>query len=119
MSSAIWGAPSERNRSTFPRWLRWRALAGSLNNVGDFEETGFIRRVGPEGLVEFAYSGLERNLFMSTFPRDDVVWLCELFERLTDTQWDDAFRAAGYPEDVRARYVRKIKEKVGQGLALK
>jgi hypothetical protein len=103
---------------TFPRWLRWRALAGSLNNVGDFEETGFIRRVGPDGVVEFEYSGLEGNLF-DDISTDDVVWLCELFARLTDTQWDDAFRAAGYPEDVRARYVRKIKEKVGQGLALK
>jgi hypothetical protein len=98
---------------TFPRWLRWRALAGSMNNVADFEETGFIRRVR-DGFVEFEYSGLEGNLFDDISP-DEVVWLCELFERLTDAQWDDAFRAAGYPEEVRARYVRKIKEKVGQG----
>ena len=65
--------------------------------------------------MEFAYSGLEGNLF-DDISTDDVVWLCELFERLTDTQWDDAFRAAGYPEDVRAPTSGRSKEKVGQGL---
>jgi hypothetical protein len=38
--------------------------------------------------------------------------------RLSDQQWDDAFRAAGYTADQRRRYIRKIKEKIGQGLAL-
>ena len=100
---------------TFPRWLRWRALAGSKNNVSDFEATGFVRRVSGDR-VEFEYPGLDGALFDNISP-DDVRWLCTLFTRLTDAQWDDAFRAAGYAEEVRGRYIRKIKEKIGQGLA--
>jgi hypothetical protein len=102
---------------TFPRWLRWRALAGSMNNVDDFEETGFIRGVDEDGTVEFAYPGLEGALFKDISPAD-VKWLCGLFGRLSDGQWDDAFRAAGYPEPVRRRFIAKIKQKVEQGLAL-
>ena len=103
---------------TFPRWLRWRALAGSLNNVGDFEETGFIRRVGPEGIVEFEYSGLEGNLF-DDISTDDVVWLCELFGRLTDTQWDDAFRCRRLPGGCPCATSGRSRKKSGRGCALK
>ena len=39
-------------------------------------------------------------------------------EPLTDTQWDDAFRAADYSPDVRARYIKKIKAKIAEGLAV-
>jgi hypothetical protein len=31
---------------------------------------------------------------------------------------DDAFRAGGYPPPIRARYVRKIRSKIQEGLAL-
>jgi hypothetical protein len=37
---------------------------------------------------------------------------------VTDQQWRDEFRAAGYPDEVGARYTAKIKEKIAQGLAL-
>ena len=87
-----------------------------MNNVDDFEETGFIRGVD-RGVVEFDYPGLKGALFDDISPAD-VKWLCEAFGRLTDAQWDDAFRAAGYDEGVRARYIAKIKQKVAQGLAL-
>jgi hypothetical protein len=48
----------------------------------------------------------------------DVRWTAELLSRLTDAQWDDAFRAADYPADVRARFIRKIKAKIAEGLAV-
>jgi hypothetical protein len=38
--------------------------------------------------------------------------------RLSDEQWDDAFRAAGYDDAQRTRYIAKIKTKVAQGLAV-
>ena len=96
-------------------WLRWRWMRGSKNDIDDFEESGFIRQV--EDRIEFDYHGLDGGLFegMSTA---DIGWLCEQFARLSDSQFDDAFRAAGYPEDIRARYIRKIKEKIDQGLAV-
>ena len=48
----------------------------------------------------------------------DVRWTTELLNRLTDAQWEDAFRAGGYSPDVRARYIKKIKAKIAEGLAL-
>jgi hypothetical protein len=44
--------------------------------------------------------------------------VCRLFSRLSDRQWNDAFRAAGYQQELRDRYIKKIKEKVAQGAAL-
>jgi hypothetical protein len=42
-----------------------------------------------------------------------------MLARLTDRQWDDAFRAAGYSPDIRARYIRKIKSNIREGLDLR
>ena len=49
---------------------------------------------------------------------EDVVWACRLLDGLSDRQLEDAFRAAGYPESVRSRFIRKIEEKIKEGLAL-
>jgi hypothetical protein len=46
------------------------------------------------------------------------VWGCRLMSRVSDRQYDDAFRAAGYTDDVRQRYVAKLKAKIAEGLAL-
>jgi hypothetical protein len=100
----------------FPNWLRWRAGRGSRNNIDDFEETGFIRRVNGDR-VEFEYPGMDAALFENITPAD-VKWICGLFNRLTDSQWNDAFRAAGYSDDLRVRYITKIKQKIDQGVAL-
>ena len=48
----------------------------------------------------------------------DVRWTADLLHRITDQQWDDAFRAAGYSPEVRARFIRKIKAKIAEGLAV-
>ena len=50
---------------------------------------------------------------------DDVLWTCRLMARISDRQWRDAFRAAGYEDAERRRYIRKLKSKIGEGLALK
>jgi hypothetical protein len=43
---------------------------------------------------------------------------CRLMSRLSDKQWDDAFRAAAYETAERQRFIAKLKSKVNQGLAL-
>ncbi len=48
----------------------------------------------------------------------DVRWTADLLGRVTDAQWEDAFRSADYSPDVRARYIRKIKAKIAEGLAV-
>jgi len=96
-------------------WLRWRWMRGSKNDIDDFEETGFFRQV--ENRLEFDYQGLDPDLFEG-ISTSDIRWLCEQFARLSDSQFDDAFRAASYPQDIRARYIKKIKEKIDQGRAV-
>lgn len=97
--------------------FRIRALRGTKGRIDDFEQTGFIRRVSGER-VELDYNGMDPGLF-DDITAADVRWICGLFARLTDRQWDDAFRAAGYSDDIRARYIRKIKTKIDQGTAVR
>ena len=67
--------------------------------------------------VEFDYRGIYRDVINSVTTAD-VAWTAALMARLSDRQWDDAFRAGGYTPDERRRYILKIKEKIGQGLTL-
>ena len=108
-------------KTSYPRALGWLPMRGigqgSRNNLEDFEEQGFIE--GVEGdRIKFVYRGIHRSLIDMLTPAD-VLWAVDRMARLSDAQWDDIFRAAGYPEDQRRRYVAKIKSKVAQGLALK
>jgi hypothetical protein len=89
---------------------------GTRNNVDEFVSERLIRDVDG-GTVRFAYKSRHRGL-VNDIPTDDVLWICRLMDRLSPAQLDDAFRAAGYPADIRARYVRKIREKIQEGLAL-
>ncbi len=107
-------------KTAYPRlmaWLPMRGLGqGSRNHLADFEQQGFIRRVDGD-TVEFVYRGIHHSL-IETVGRADVVWAAQLLSRLSDEQWDAAFRAAGYREDVSRRYIAKIKSKVAEGLKL-
>ena len=89
---------------------------GSRNDIDDFESQGFIKRVDEDD-VEFDFHSDLRLGRRSRAPVD-VRWTAELLNRLTDAQWDDAFRAADYSPDVRARFIRKIKAKIAEGLAV-
>ncbi len=50
---------------------------------------------------------------------DDVRWAAEHMQRLTDAQWHDAFRTANYSDADAERYIRRLKEKIDDGLALR
>ncbi len=98
------------------RWLGTRMAQGSRNEVEDFESQGFIRGVAG-GRIDFDYKGIYKGVVASVGPAD-VVWASRLLSRLTDAQWNDAFRAGGYPPDIAARYIAKLKSKIAEGLAL-
>ena len=89
---------------------------GTRNNIDHFESQGFIKRVD-EGRVSFDFRTFYSAVVDLVRP-SDVRWTAELLNRLTDKQWDDAFRAADYSPDVRARFVRTIKAKIAEGLAV-
>jgi hypothetical protein len=97
-------------------WLHVRNKQGTKNDLEAFERQGFITGVDGER-VDFDYSGLDGRLLRGVVLAD-VRWLCGWLARLSDKQWDDAFRAAEYDPETRDRYIRKIKEKIAEGLTV-
>lgn len=109
------------------RWYVARDLGQTFGRTGVldaprgdpavFEQTPFITGVH-EGRVRFDYRGRHRVLFDRITPAD-VRWICGRLERLTDRQWQDAFRAGGFPQVAAERFIRRMKQKINEGLALK
>jgi hypothetical protein len=109
------------------RWFVVRDLGASLGEVGrfyprrnwldGFERHPFITRVDGSR-VEFDFGGLQQEL-LSLIHADDVRWAARLMARLSGRQWQDAFRAAGYPAPVAERYIRRIERKIEDGLAVR
>ena len=90
---------------------------GNRNSVEDYERQNFV--VGVEnGRVQFDYQARHRDLLEDITPAD-VVWISQLFARITDRQLADAFRAAGMPDEIGQRYIRKLKSKIQEGLSLR
>ncbi|HYB95028.1 MAG TPA: hypothetical protein VEC39_08655 [Vicinamibacterales bacterium] len=104
-------------QSPFFKLLGTPGAQGSKNDLEDFEAQGFVKKVDGDD-VSFDYRGLHQPIVdMVTVP--DVIWACEQMAKIPDTHWQAAFRAGAYPDDVAERYIRKIKEKIAQGLALR
>ncbi|MEX2660788.1 MAG: hypothetical protein WD227_02615 [Vicinamibacterales bacterium] len=96
---------------------RTGVLEAPRGDIEVFEETPYIRGV-ENGTVRFDYRGRHKALFENITPAD-VRWLCERLNRLSDQQWQDAFRAGGFAEADAARFIRRMKQKIAEGLALK
>lgn len=109
------------------RWYVARDLGHTFGRTGVidaprgdidvFEKTPFILGV-ENGTVKFEYRGRFRDLFDSIRPAD-VRWICEQLTRLTDRQWTDAFRAGGVEGAIADRFIRRMKQKIADGMALK
>ena len=95
-----------------------QAISPRKNHPETFERHPFILGVSG-GHVTFAYTGWYKNYVRDRITPDDVAWVAALLARLTDRQWQDAFRAGGYEPEVAGRFIRKLREKVAQGQALK
>jgi hypothetical protein len=109
------------------RWYVSRDLGQTFGRTGVidaprgdveiFEETPFIRGV-ENGRVRFEYRGRHKVLFGNIRPAD-VRWVCERLDKLSDQQWRDAFRAGGIDPRAADRFIRRMKQKIAEGLALK
>ena len=86
-------------------------------DIGVFESTPFILGVD-QGKVRFDYRGRYKVLFKDISVAD-VHWVCERLNQLTDKQWHDAFRAGGIEGPMSDRFIRRMKQKIAEGLALK
>jgi hypothetical protein len=88
---------------------------GTRNSIDDFESEDLVEGTR-NGRPDFDYASYHR--YYDKVGVEDTVWACRLLARLSDEQLEDAFRAAQYPPEIAARYIRKIRQKIGQGLAL-
>jgi hypothetical protein len=91
-------------------------LGSTEDDPDGFDEEPFI--VGVEGnRVRFGYKGplMEPQLGNSLTPAD-IRWMSQLLSRLSAKQWSDAFRGAGFSEAEADRYIRRLRQKVNEGL---
>lgn len=95
---------------------RTGVVGAPRGDVKVFEETPFIKGI-EKGRVKLDWRGRHDRLFEDIQP-EDVRWICGRLNRLTDAQWSDAFRAGGYPQAEAARFIRRLKQKIAEGLAL-
>ena len=117
----------KRPREGAQRWYVVRDLGHSFgetgkfradrNDVVEFETEAFTKGVS-NGKVKFNWSGFHKELVTELTPAD-VRWTCERLGRLSDRQWTDAFRAGGYDPQLAERYIRRFKQKIAEGLALR
>jgi hypothetical protein len=93
-------------------------LMGAPRGDADvFEAAPFIHGVS-NGVVQIENRGRHTGLFQ-TIRVSDVHWICGQLNKLTDEQWRDAFRAGGYEPGLADRFIRSVKKKIAQGLALR
>jgi hypothetical protein len=97
--------------------LGTRGMQGSKNDLEGFESQGFITKVDGDH-VEFDYRGMNEAL-LARVTVADVIWACERLAKIPDGHWQAAFKAGAYPQANADRYIKKIKDKIAQGLALK
>jgi hypothetical protein len=95
---------------------RTGVLDAPRGDIAAFEQTPFVLSVEGDR-VDLAYGGRHKALF-EQISLADVHWVCRQLNQLTDRQWADAFRAGGYEPGVADRFIRRLKEKVAEGLAL-
>ena len=124
-----WDLKPSQNRvytSKAGRWFVVQDLGASLgktawpvgnrNNIEDFESQKLVLGV-QNGRVQFDYHARHKDLLTDITPAD-VVWICRLFNRITDRQWTDLFAGAHMSDEAGRRYTQKIKSKIQEGLAL-
>jgi hypothetical protein len=108
------------------RWYVARDLGQSFGRTGVidaprgdlkvFEETPFIKGMVGQ-YVRFDYRG-RHGVLVAHMTAADVRWICDKLQRLTDRQWQDAFRSGGYAPEIGNRFIRRFKQKIEEGLAL-
>jgi hypothetical protein len=106
------------------KWYVARDLGQSFGRTGVidaprgdakvFEETPFIKGMAGQ-YVRFDWRG-RHGVLLDRITPDDVHWICERLQRLTDQQWQDAFRAGGYAPQVAERFIRRFKQKIDEGM---
>jgi hypothetical protein len=109
------------------RWYVVKDLGASLGETGKmdprrgyidgFEKEPFVTGV-KDSRVQFGFRGRHQEL-LDQVRVEDVRWICERLQKLTERQLHDAFRAGNYSEEIATRYIARIRQKIEEGLALR
>jgi hypothetical protein len=124
-NNALYDLPAAQEGAR--RWYVVKDLGASLGETGaidprrgyidGFERERFI--VGRDGpRVLFGFRGRHREL-LEHIEAADVRWICERLQKISDRQLRDAFHAGNFGPEETDRYVKRIREKVREGLALR
>ena len=115
-----------RAGSKASRWYVVRDVGAALGETGRvdprrgdpflFSRTPFILGVR-EGFVRFNYNGRHQELVQRITPAN-MRWMARLVGRLSNKQWQDAFRAAGYGPTATETFVTRIQEKLDEARSL-
>jgi hypothetical protein len=96
---------------------RW-GLVGTNSDARLFARENLIREVDGDE-VKFNFGAPLWNVNVARgITVDDVLWTCRRLAQLSERQWSDAFRAAGYGDDEAAAYIQQLRRKVQEGLEL-
>ena len=104
------------------RWYVVRDLAATLGLPGlaagrdphAFAQSRFITGVA-NGFAAFDYSGPHAALVRDRITPDDVGWASFMLSRVTERQWQDAFRAGGYGPAAASRFIATLHARIETG----
>jgi hypothetical protein len=96
--------------------------SGWLDHTKDdpdgFDKEPFITGMD-DSLVTFGFRQSWRDPAGQDVVRPaDLRWICGLLQRLSEKQWHDAFRAGGFSKAEADRYIRRLKQKIAEGLVI-
>ena len=83
------------------------------NDPALFERQPFIAGI-THGFVVFPYNGWHQELFRGRSPRPTRPGPASSLARLTEAQWDAAFRAGGFAPAVAARFRTALESRIEQ-----
>ncbi len=96
----------------------WVPGRSTKNDVEDFERQAFIGGIDGDGFVKFEDVGRRRRDLFKDIRVEDVRWVCERLDRLTEEQWRDLFIAAGYDATTGSRFIAALHRRIREGLPL-
>jgi hypothetical protein len=96
----------------------WIPRRSTKNDVEDFERQEFVAAVDREGFVKFEDVGRRHRDLFQDIRVEDVRWVCGRLDRLTEEQWRELFKAAGYDATTSSRFVAALRRRIGDGLRL-
>ncbi len=87
------------------------------NDLDTFAGTRFMTGESG-GFAQFDYHGLHGELVRNRITPADVAWASALIGGLSERQWQDAFRAGGYPPSVARRFISILRARVAEAARL-